>query len=204
MYGAMLCISGLGFPTPTYQEIQYHSTTVCGMLIIGNYYTPKEHAKLKQPQKHNELPEGPLTGPQHTETRVVASLAIIMEGRCILVHLHQIHAPVLPSYACVVLFTYSLAVCICVEQDTSPLAAPQVPKSLLRPLLAFWSARGACATIFLYIQLSVCMILTRHVDHVSHVYHNMSPIVPHIYKCLNKTSNKAPTRNFVRLWHSSS
>ena len=64
---------------------------------------------LKQPQKHNEFSEGPLTEPQNSETQVVVSLAMEGGGGCMLVHLHSIHAPVLPSYVCVVLFTYSLS-----------------------------------------------------------------------------------------------
>ena len=52
---------------------------------------------LKQPQKHKELPEGPITGPQNTETQVVVSLA--MGGVFVmLVYFHSYHAPVLLSY----------------------------------------------------------------------------------------------------------
>ena len=111
MYGRMLSTSGLGFPTPTKQEILIprNSAIVCGMLI-GNYYTPKD--LVEATPEAQELPEGPITGPQNTETQLVVSLAIVGEGgECMLVHLNSIHDThiMLPSYACVVLFTYSLS-----------------------------------------------------------------------------------------------
>ena len=59
--------------------------------------TTHQKNMLKQPQKHNELPEGPITGPQNTETQVVVSLA--MGGVFVmLVYFHSYHAPVLLSY----------------------------------------------------------------------------------------------------------
>ena len=65
----------------------------------------KEHVEV--------IPEaqgtGPITRPQNTETRVVMSLAMGGGGGGMLVYLHSIHAPMLPSYACVVLFAYSLS-----------------------------------------------------------------------------------------------
>ena len=44
---------------------------------------------------------------------------VVSPGECMWVHLHPIYAPVHPSYACVVLFTYSLRTCSCHSMHVS-------------------------------------------------------------------------------------